>query len=181
MPEPLRHPDFAFRDGRLWVTDALHMLQQLHPDHSCPPLASLQAVARLHDRAVAEFNRPPKLRQTNPTLPFPPPPLPGTASIVPLTTAKDLKEQGRRQSNCVGSYEAAVRSGACYIYRVLRPESATLSITNSAYGWHIHALLGHANRRVKPATLLHVQKWIQSAAAEANRPKTEQPPDKQSV
>ena len=171
MPEPLRHPDFAFRDGRLWVTDALHMLQQLHPDHACPPLASLQAVARLHDRAVAEFNRPPKLRQTNPTKPFPPPPLSGTASIVPLTTPKDLKEEGRQQNNCVGSYEAAVRCGAYYIYRVRRPERATLSITNSAYGWHIHALLAHANRKVKPATVLHVQKWLQSATVEANRPK----------
>jgi len=156
------------------LTDALHMLKQLDPDYSCPPLASLQAVARLHARAVDDFNRPPQLRQTNPTLPFPPPPLPGTASIVPLTTPKDLKEEGRRQSNCVGSYEAAVRSGACYIYRVLRPARATLSITNSAYGWHVQTLLGPANRNVKPTTVLHVQKWLHWAIAEAKHPKREQ-------
>lgn len=161
------------------LTDALHMLQQLDPDYRCPPLDSIQAIARLHDRAVTEFNRPPQLRQTNPTLPFPPPPLSGTASIVPLTTLKDLQEEGRRQSNCVGSYEAAVRCGACYIYRVLKPARATLSITHSANGWHIQSLLGHANCKVKPATVLHVQKWLHWANTEANRPKLEQKLDDQ--
>ena len=153
------------------LTDALNMLKQLNPNYRCEPLVSIQAVAQLHDRAIAEFNKPPQLRQVNPTLPLPPPPLPGTASIVPLTTLRDLREEGKQQHNCVGSYEAAVRSGACYIYRVLRPTRATLSITTSVYGWRVQSLLGHANRKVKPPTVLHVQKWLHWSTVEANRPK----------
>ena len=156
------------------LADALRMLKLLYPRYNCTPLSSMRAIARLHDRVVTEFNRQPPPQYVDPTRQFPPPPLPGTTSIVPVTTLKELQAEGKKQRNCVGSYAARIRNGECYVYRVLDPGRATLSLCAKDYEWHISELKGRANCVVSPATLLHVQKWLQWATAEANRPKWEQ-------
>ena len=89
------------------------------------------------------------------------PPVPGTVDIVPLTDAGQLLEEGREQRNCVGGYASRVVGGSVFIYRVLRPERATLSLRLAADGgWEIQQLLRACNQKVSPATAMAVQRWL---------------------
>jgi hypothetical protein len=57
------------------------------------------------------------------------PPLPGIpGKIEPIASASELVDEGEEQGNCVASYAARVRSGNTFIYRVLHPERAILSV-----------------------------------------------------
>ena len=92
---------------------------------------------------------------------FPPPPLPGTDTIVPLTSGTDLIEEGKMMSNCVATYEVNVRRGHCYIYRVLAPTRATLSIVPGSGGyWRRSELKGKSNRGVASVTVMAVEAWL---------------------
>ena len=93
--------------------------------------------------------------------PFPPPPIPGTTDVIPLTSAEQLHSEGAEQRNCVGSYQWRVLSGDTYIYRVMAPERATLAIKKGADGcWRRSELKARKNRKVKAATARLVDKWL---------------------
>lgn len=92
---------------------------------------------------------------------LPEPPMPGTPAIVPILRGSEIREEGRAQHHCVGSYVSSTGRGECYIYRVLSPERATLSITKRADGcWHIQQLCLACNQPVSPATRTTVQAWL---------------------
>ena len=92
---------------------------------------------------------------------FPQPPLPGTAEIVPLTTTVELVQEGIDQHNCVGGYTEWVQKGNGYIYRVMAPERATLSINNGADDcWRIDQLQLACNQPASPETYEAVMKWL---------------------
>ena len=89
------------------------------------------------------------------------PPVPGTEDIVPLTDAGQLLEEGRAQRNCVGGYASRVAGGKVFVYRVLKPERATLSLRLGADGgWEIEQLLRACNQPVSPATTIAVLRWL---------------------
>lgn len=116
-------------------------------------------------RRLANRERPPELppRRVMPVVrrPIPPPPVPGTPHIVPITTAQALYEEGELQANCVASYLPNVVDGFCYIYRVTAPERATLSIVpTSDGGWRRSELKGRGNRKVRPITRQTVDWWL---------------------
>lgn len=93
--------------------------------------------------------------------PFPTPPVPGTDTIIPLTSAQDLSQEGELQSNCVGAYSINVVKGYCYIYRVLAPERATLSVVKGADGsWRRAELKGRMNRKIGAQTVYAVDAWL---------------------
>lgn len=93
--------------------------------------------------------------------PFPPPPIPGVREIVPIANLEDLCAEGRVQHNCVGSYGGRVRKGKTYIYRVLYPERATLSIIKGADGcWHRDQLKKARNDQVRQSTKHFVDNWL---------------------
>jgi hypothetical protein len=95
-----------------------------------------------------------------PARPLPPPPFPGNADIVPITTWDDLKLEGKAQHNCAGTYALGVSTTKFYIYRVLRPERATLSITKRRNRWVVDQLKAACNRYVSGTTILAVQTWL---------------------
>lgn len=92
--------------------------------------------------------------------PFPPPPFPGTENLVPITTADDLLEEGRRQRNCVGAYAGRVRRGRCYIYRLLAPKRATVEIVLRKNGWRLGEIKAAENQPVRPSTEDFVRGWL---------------------
>ena len=105
--------------------------------------------------APAEVSRPRQPR------PFPPPPIPGTPEIVPLTSAAEIRQEGAQQGNCVGSYVARVRKGGTYIYKVVAPERATLSILKGPDGcWRRGELERARNGRARRSTAVSVDLWL---------------------
>jgi len=96
------------------------------------------------------------------TTKFQNPPIPGTEDIIPITTAADLWREGRSQKNCVATRLNRILQGQCYIYRVMAPERATLSIAPKGYGtWGREELEASHNRHVQlRSTTNAVDAWL---------------------
>ncbi len=86
--------------------------------------------------------------------PFPSPPIPGTDTIIPLTSFWELQKESATQGNCVGTgtnYAERVRRRANYIYRILAPEPHTLSIGRRGFDvWVIEEMKGSHNTPALP-------------------------------
>jgi hypothetical protein len=108
--------------------------------------------------------RRPKSVPRKTTDPFPQPPLPGTETIHPLQTPAELIEEGHLQRNCIGNrvtYEPHIYQHRCYVYKVLAPERATLSLIRcGAEAWSIGELKSAGNCAVGPATWRVVRDWL---------------------
>ena len=131
----------------------------------CPNrFKSVQRLREVHHEATEEYCRRTRERAerlAQPPPPFPPPPLPGTEFIIPLTTSEQLHEEGREQKNCAGTFSDKVRSKDCYLYRVMQPERATLSIAKGSDGnWHIRQLKIKANQEATFETISAVETWL---------------------
>lgn len=96
-------------------------------------------------------------------LTFPPPPIPGTATIVPLQSFVELEKESVSQGNCVGlggAYATRVVSGEMYIYKVLAPSRHTLAIVRRGGSWQIGEIKRHGNTQPREDALLAVQSWL---------------------
>ena len=137
------------------LSDTLGMARELGRD--LPPVFySIRRLREVHDEVAREFARWHRVSSQ-----FPPPPVPGTPDIVPLCTPRDLIQEGVEQGNCVASYIESVVEGELFIYRVLRPERATLSIVWTPCGiWEISELALRKNREPSLAVRHAVSEWL---------------------
>jgi hypothetical protein len=92
--------------------------------------------------------------------PYPPPPFPGSENITPIASAAELAKEGREQDHCVGMYLAPVLAGLSYVYKVLKPERATLSLFRSGGEWRLEQVRGQANRPISEETMRTVRNWF---------------------
>jgi hypothetical protein len=155
------------------LSESIRWHQELRAGRPFPVLRSREALNAYHEEisaaaqqyvqttaAIAQAEKQESLRRTI-DLPFGEPPIPGTDTILPLKTPRELIAEGHVQHNCVGSYVDRVRSGDCCIYRVLEPERATLSIVKaSGSDWMISELYTACNKPVKSDTLTAVKEWL---------------------
>lgn len=145
-------PMMAFR-----IQDMLQMSAELR--RKLPRLRSIAQVDQLHEDLVFDFN----LRREDDGGPLPPPPLPGKeGEIEPLATCRELAHEGRLQRHCVGSYAHSVRRGQTYVYRMLKPERATLAIMQDSRGWTLREIRGFRNADVQPETYQAAVDWLHS-------------------
>lgn len=168
------------------IMGGVTIMEKIAPNQKIKPFASIQQIRRFRDRADAEFlahmqrleaarqealaaaGRERRRRAAETTRrrkldaqPFPDPPIPGTDSIIPLTDSEQLIQESRDQVHCAVAYATAIRCGSLYIYKVLKPERATLSIMRGAHGcWRLRELRGKKNAKVKDETLAHVLAWL---------------------
>jgi hypothetical protein len=104
-----------------------------------------------------------------PPPPFPPPPIAGTRDIMPITTAKELTEEGDTQHHCARFLANGVQKGGLYVYKVLRPERATVAIARTASGdWQVVELRLACNRKVSEETEDAVRAWLSAATMGAD-------------
>jgi hypothetical protein len=130
---------------------------------------SFEALQHIHDRWSRTLSRDRAVRRAEEfyekhgTYSFPSPPFPGDADIVPVTTITDLLNEGAEMHNCVGSYAEKVMSGECFIYRVLRPQRATLEISDTGDMHHICQLKLAHNGEPAAETWAKVRYWFAMA------------------
>lgn len=140
------------------LQDTVEMAAALVPPRPLPVFESFAHLTRHHDQLADELNlRAPPVQEP---VELPPPPMPGSETIVPLTSPAMLAEEGREQQNCVAAYARWVAHGNQFIYRVLAPERATLQILRTPGGWQIGELSGLRNRPVSQATRIAVEQWL---------------------
>ena len=103
---------------------------------------------------------------------FPPPPVPGTAAIVSITTKAMLIEEGRLQRNCAGDYLIAAKRGRLAFYRVLEPQRCTLSIKKRGGHWAVDQFKAACNADPSDEAGRVVRKWLREARLVAAPPAT---------
>lgn len=126
----------------------------------CPSMAAIEL---LHDRLSAELQR--RQIEEIPDVAYPPPPLEGSADIVPLTGARELAREGQEMRHCVYSRHDAVMEGRYYVYRVLAPQRATLGVSVAADGQlALDELRLVCNGFPSSVTWTAVEKWLRGRA-----------------
>lgn len=148
--------------------------REFNPRGAFPRIASLERFNEFYDELSAEQqHRLDEMRRLHPApapvkhktwepSPFPEPPFPDSEDIVALRSDNDLYEEGRQQHNCVGYYGSTVRVGGNYIYRVLKPERATLRISRHGDTWHVAELKATCNKPAGKDTAEAVANWLSS-------------------
>lgn len=174
-----------------------------HPAAAIERCKTLAELRRLHDRWVDRLNRTqrlgaratqrpgwiwspgPLVAQLQQTLQrwarfphrYPAPPLPGTPAICPITTYRQLLQEGQTQRHCVAVYHDRIRAGHYYVYQVLAPERYTLGLSlEPGRPPRIDQLQGERNARVGEATLAAVQSWLNAAWPAPHHPATQSEP-----
>lgn len=127
-----------------------------------PRLRSWADVRSIEDEYLRRFGQPKAVE-------FPPPPLPGTELVVPITTHHALVEEGRTMHHCIRSYAERVACGAVYVYQLLAPERATIAIARRENGWELLDMRGRSNFVPTPPAWKAVQSWLEAAQGEAGQ------------
>lgn len=137
------------------LQDSVNMFRVLSPTgRKFPPVRRIWNLSGLHDALIDDLNR---ARLMNADVAFPPPPVEGTETIVPITSAHDLVEEGRAQHNCVAAYVDRVAiQQRVYIYRILWPERCTLSLVKRRDRW----LLGELKRTCNDPPSAHTHRVV---------------------
>lgn len=88
----------------------------------------------------------------------------GAYQIVPLTTARELEQEGDRMNHCVASYAGMVANRQCLIFSVrdAKRRVATLDVRwrNRQADPVINQMLGPSNAEVAPEIWLAVRQWL---------------------
>ncbi len=93
---------------------------------------------------------------------FPYPPIPGGDGIEPVTTLAALKKEGEIMCHCVFTHAGAIYRGKRYVYRVLKPERATLEVDLTTSPPRILQISLVHNARPGEETLKRVRAWFSS-------------------
>ena len=130
--------------------------------HACN---TYEAIVNLHDSWTQRFNAQNRASYKNrPNNIFPPPPLPGNEAIQPIMTEWDLRDEGATMHHCVGGYARAINSGYSYIYRIVKPERATLEVQLANSGvWAPAQIKSFCNAKVSEETRQSVLAWLREA------------------
>ncbi|MCE5278852.1 MAG: hypothetical protein ABFD92_03815 [Planctomycetaceae bacterium] len=164
--EPMPEGHFSIENHDLVIpTECVGSLSELaelsslvRPGRHPPRVRSIEDINRWYGKLSMEAARGEDAAQSG--IRFPPPPIQGMAFILPLMTPKDLIEEGQRQRNCVAQYIADVAMGRRYIYRVLAPERATVSVFPIEGAWAIENVEAANSQPVEEITRQFVAEWI---------------------
>ncbi len=95
---------------------------------------------------------------------FPVPPLPSIKSskfcIEPVTTLSTLYREGNTMQNCVVSYGTQVLQGTHYVYRLSKPERATVLLLRNGDDWYPAQIKTYRNGNPRPETIELIEKWL---------------------
>lgn len=160
-----------YRRGGSWAyplfKECFRRHWDLHPHRNFPRITCVEAIVQYFDELVEEEERRDARKIKQDLGPFPAPPIPDSEHIKALTSDIALFKEGREQHNCAGGYGRMVRNGGCYLYKVLKPERATLRVAYEGNGWYAGELKATCNKPVQLVTERAVNKWLEAHQPEA--------------
>lgn len=151
------------------LEDTINMARLLETGDGRLLIPSLAALENQHTRLLESMltrHSEETVANLLPTDNFPAPPLPGLAGVIePITNTAALKRLGLQQRNCVASWQQAiVENKTRYVYRIIKPEKATIGLRKSATGWFLQEVRGPNNRPVNEETMAVVENWLAAHA-----------------
>lgn len=129
-----------------------------HIDARIGKCGNIVELTHLHDRLVKKLNN---LKQNlTPLIQFPPPPLPGTNQIVPITNSGELAIEGALQQHCCTAYCEEIQKNEYYVYKIIADQRCTLGIKINGHAVTIHQLRGKSNCEPTEDTKQMVINWF---------------------
>ncbi len=147
-----------------WLGENLAMMERLERDSRQLRFHSIKRIQEVHQELSRDSIRIVAAAQN-----FPPPPLPGAAGIEPIETPDALICEAYEQNNCVMSLATEIAAGRLFLYRVVRPERATLSIAPNGNTWMIQECRGANNANVTPTCIAAVHEWLVTQKKESKQ------------
>lgn len=148
------------------LRDTLRVAEML-PDPPTLRFPTLQRLFATHDDLVDRFNEGADRwladRESGDLRSFGPPPLPGTDDLVPLDDERKLVEEGQQMKHCIASYASDVETGDAYVYRLLRPQRATVLLRRDDGDWCVAEALGPRNRQISTEAWEVLERWMDQA------------------
>ena len=153
------------------LKDTNRMLHRLGQPVPTQRIFSLKALRRRHGAVTREYNAYFGEENARGELdldsPVPPPPLPGTDQVVPLTTVNAFVAEATAMNHCVLSYalseNSPVRNGVSHIYHVASSQPATLEISpHPSGGWRVVQLKARSNAAPSVEAQAIVRAWLKA-------------------
>jgi len=101
---------------------------------------------------------------------FPAPPFPGNDCLIPITSGKDLLNEGCEMSHCVANYAGQVSSENYYVYRWSGSERMTVSVTRQPDGcWSLDQISGVENTPPHYDTVQEIKELLEDQIVKFNQ------------
>ncbi len=113
---------------------------------------------KLHDRWSIYLSAKTELREEDMILPTHP--APGNDDIEPIRTVNEIIKEARAMNNCLVTYIERTLKEECYLYRVIRPERATLELKINSGKFVLSQIKLASNEEPSKFTKDHVYDWI---------------------
>lgn len=137
-------------------TDLARMYRQVSERPAVKRLADYRQFIEFHDALFLRLN----IEKCS-LSPFPAPPIPGTAGIIPITDYQELVREGNVQHNCAASYAEEIIGGNIALYRMEQPERCTLEICRHISGrWTLAQIKAFANNNASPEAIAAAKQWL---------------------
>ena len=91
---------------------------------------------------------------------FPEPPVCGCDGISPILNVADLCEEAREQRNCVASLAWDVTDRSLFVYRMHKPERATVALRQDSGVWTLSEVAAAGNRPVSSEAHAAIGEWL---------------------
>ena len=100
------------------------------------------------------------------TIRFPPPPFRATNYLIPLATAKAVRQVSLEMGNCISKMMNDVLAEHIYFYAWEGPEIATVMLENTPdAGWQLSEALGYDNNPLSAETYRSIEHVVETALA----------------
>lgn len=120
---------------------------------------NLRSLKQLHDKLAVKINE--KECSNTPLIYYTEPPVRGNEFVIPITNNHALMNEGTVQHNCVASYHNRIILRKYYVYKILKPERATLGLKLKEGKFHsIDQIKICFNSDVSKKTLEQVEEWL---------------------
>lgn len=141
--------------GMLW--DYLRMLKLLgiKEGRRFQTVDSLVVAHDLLARRVLE-----KVHTDRKDIKFPEPPVRGCDGITPICNVAELCEEARVQRNCVASLAWDVAARSLFVYRMHKPERATIALRHEGDVWTLSEVSAACNQPVSSQALMAIGDWL---------------------
>ena len=135
----------------------------------------LSSAAQIQERSETLRQRLDELDDLPAGRTLPDPPLPGIPGVIePLRTVYDVLLEGERMHHCVRIYLRAAFARRVALYRVLRPQRATLSLVSRRRRWRLDQLRLRANATPSWECYASVEQWIRISTPPVPRARSAQ-------
>ena len=156
---------------KVYVQDTFRMGRQLQNPQTQQNLLNCQTfeqVIQMHDRLIERINE--VSFQGFENVVYPTPSLEATDSIIPILNHKDLMLEGREMKHCISSYHNRVFDGEYYVFKILKPQRATIGLHNRKGKVVVDQIRLKCNKMPSEETKEKVFWWLQNALSLSKNP-----------